>query len=157
MKLIFLFLIFFFINTSYAQSTNFFKDNQIVNIDYKDAPVRNVLEQMLKQSAIKNYFISNDVNGLITLKLENQKFENALKIVMRANNVPLLYKIENDILIIDIRKEIVSIEKTKIDINIKEEPNSIWQKINLTFIDPLDFQAILGRILNNRQFSRYGN
>lgn len=157
MKLIFLFLIFFFINTSYAQSTNFFKDNQIVNIDYKDAPVRNVLEQMLKQSAIKNYFISNDVNGLITLKLENQKFENALKIVMRANNVPLLYKIENDILIIDIRKESVFIEKTKIDINIKEEPNSIWQKINLTFIDPLDFQAILGRILNNRQFSRYGN
>ena len=157
MKLIFLFLIFFFINTSYAQSTNFFKDNQIVNIDYKDAPVRNVLEQMLKQSAIKNYFISNDVNGLITLKLENQKFENALKIVMRANNVPLLYKIENDILIIDIRKEIVSIEKTKIDINIKEEPNSIWQKINLTFIDPLDLQAILGRILNNIQFSRYGN
>lgn len=154
MKYLIAILSIFFSTVSFAQN-NFFSQAKSVTLDYNDAPVRTVLEQMLKQSNIKNYVISNEVEGVITLKLENHNFESALKIVMRANKVPLLYKIENNILIIERRRESILIDTSKLEINTNEETNSSWQVITLNHIDPLDLQIIFGPILNMNQFSRY--
>lgn len=156
MKYLIAVLSIFLCSISFAQNS-FFSNAKNVTLDYNDAPVRTVLEQMLKQSNIKNYVISNEVEGVITLKLENHNFESALKIVMRANKVPLLYKIENNILIIERRRESILLDNPKPDISQKPENNSSWQVIKLTYIDPLDLQIVFGPILNMRQFTRYGN
>ena len=156
MKYFIAFLSIFLCSVSYAQNS-FFNSAKNVTLDYNDAPIRTVLEQMLKQSEIKNYVISNDVEGLITLKLHDYSFESALKIVMRANKVPLLYKIENNILLIERRRETILLDNPKPDISNKNETNTSWQVIKLTYIDPLDLQIVFGPILNIRQFTRYGN
>ena len=62
---------------------------QNISVDLKDAPVRTTLEMMFKQAGIKNYVIENSVAGFVTMKLEDQPFENSLKLVMRAATVPL--------------------------------------------------------------------
>lgn len=156
MKYFIAFLSIFLCSVSFAQNS-FFNSAKNVTLDYNDAPIRTVLEQMFKQSEIKNYVISNDVEGVITLKLDNYSFESALKIVMRANKVPLLYKIENNILLIERRRETILLDNPKPDISNKNETNTSWQVIKLTYIDPLDLQIVFGPILNIRQFTRYGN
>lgn len=156
MKFLFVFLTIFITTISYAQNS-FFTSAKNVSVDYNDAPIRTVLEQMLKQSEIKNYLISNDVEGLVTLKLHNYNFESALKILIRANKVPLLYKIENNILIVEKRKESILIENKKPDITLTEQNDTSWHLISLKYIDPMDLQLILGRVLNLNQFTRYKN
>lgn len=142
---------------SYAQSNKFFDNAKNISVEYLDAPVRSVIEQMMKQGDVKNYLIANDVEGFVTLKLEDQKFENALKIVMRANKIPLLYKIENNILIIEKRKESIVFNKPKIELSNELNINDSWQIIPLNFIDPLDLQVVLGKMIYIRQFSRYNS
>jgi type II secretory pathway component HofQ len=66
-------------------------------MELKDAPVRTSLEMIFKQAGIKNYVIDNSVAGFVTMKLEDQPFENSLKLVMRANTIPLTYLKENDV------------------------------------------------------------
>ena len=55
-----------------------------ITLDEKDAPVRTVLEQVFKQSK-KQYSIDNQVSGLITMSIQEQSFENTLKLIMRAS------------------------------------------------------------------------
>lgn len=156
MKILFLLSLFFLANPVLAQSNKFFDNTKNVTLDYIDTPIRTALEQLLKQGNVKNYYISNDVEGFVTLKLNDQTFENALKIVMRANNVPLLYKIENEILIIEKRKESIIIQKQP-DVEIEKNDESAFEIIPLNFIDPLDLQSVFGQILYVRQFTRYSN
>lgn len=155
MKYLISFLLIFLCTVSNAQNS-FFTSAKNVTLDYNDAPIRTVLEQMLKQSEIKNYVISNDVEGVVTLKLNDYSFESALKIVMRANKVPLLYKIENNILLIERRRETILLDNPKPDVEIATNNNSTWEKIPLIYIDPLDLQVVFGPILNMSQFTRYG-
>jgi len=143
--------------TAYAQSNKFFDNAKNVSIDYIDAPVRSVIEQMMKQGNVKNYLISNDVEGFVTLKLDDQKFETALKIMMRANKIPLLYKIENDVLIIEKRKESIILNNTPPEIKQESSENDSWEIIPLNFIDPLDLQIVFGNIINMRQFTRFNS
>jgi len=44
--------------------------------------------------------IENSVAGFVTMKLEDQPFENSLKLVMRAATVPLTYTKENNVWIV---------------------------------------------------------
>ena len=71
--------------------------SQNISVDLKDSPVRTTLEMMFKQAGIKNYVIENSVAGFVTMKLEDQPFENSLKLVMRAATIPLTYTKENDV------------------------------------------------------------
>lgn len=123
-----------------------------ITLDEKDAPVRTVLEQVFKQSK-KQYSIDNQVSGLITMSIQEQSFENTLKLIMRASSVPLTYTIENNVYLVKVRQITqqpsippISIEKTE------NKNNIIFERIPLTFIDPLDLQMPLGRILYIKQF-----
>ena len=71
--------------------------SQNISVDLKDSPVRTTLEMMFKQAGVKNYVIDNSVAGFVTMKLEDQPFENSLKLVMRAATIPLTYTKENDV------------------------------------------------------------
>ena len=136
---------------SFAQSN--------ITMELKDAPVRTSLEMIFKQAGIKSYVIENSVSGVISMNLSEQPFENALKLVMRANTVPLTYTKENDVYIVKARRIVIEAnpEPTNYsDLIMERSRNSItWEKIHLNYIDPFDLQAVLGNILFINQFGRF--
>jgi hypothetical protein len=128
---------------------------QNISVDLKDAPVRTTLEMMFKQAGIKNYVIDNSVSGFVTMKLEDQPFENSLKLVMRAATVPLTYTKENDVWIVK-QRIVTEFKPTPTpDISL-EKPNSVaFEVIHLNHIDPFDLMSVLGNILFVNQFQRF--
>ena len=136
---------------SFAQSN--------ITMELKDAPVRTSLEMIFKQAGIKSYVIENSVYGVISMNLSDQPFENSLKLVMRANTVPLTYTKENDVYIVKARRIVIEAnpEPTNYsDLIMQSTKNSItWEKIHLNYIDPFDLQAVLGNILFINQFGRF--
>jgi hypothetical protein len=144
-KLIIAFVFALFCSSSYAQN---------ISVDLKDAPVRTTLEMMFKQAGIKNYVIDNSVVGFITMTLEDQPFENSLKLVMRAATVPLTYTKENNVWIV--KERVFTEYKQQAPDILKEQPRGImFERIPLTFIDPFDLMSVLGNITFINQFSRY--
>ena len=107
-------------------------------MELKDAPVRTSLEMIFKQAGIKSYVIDNSVYGFISMNLSDQPFENALKLVMRANTVPLTYTKENDVYIVK-QRIVTPVPQTAGPDPIPEQRNVLsWERIPLTFIDPFD-------------------
>lgn len=132
---------------SYAQSN--------ITMELKDAPVRTSLEMIFKQAGIKNYVIDNSVSGFISMNLTDQPFENALKLIMRANTVPLTYTRENDVYIVKQRISTPTPQTGGFD-PIPEKKNTVhWEVIRFNYIDPFDLQSVLGNILFINQFSRF--
>ena len=129
---------------------------QNISVDLKDAPVRTTLEMMFKQAGIKNYVIENSVAGFVTMKLEDQPFENSLKLVMRAATVPLTYTKENNVWIVKSRR--ITIEANP-DPNYNSDTLPImsnsFEFIKLNHIDPFDLMSVLGNILFVNQFQRF--
>ncbi len=133
---------------SFAQSN--------ITMELRDAPVRTSLEMIFKQAGIKSYVIENSVYGVISMNLSDQPFENALKLVMRANTVPLTFTKENDVYIVKQRIVTPTPQTAGPDPIPENLRNNVsWERIPLTFIDPFDLQAVLGNILFINQFSRY--
>jgi len=134
-----------------------YSQNNLVSLELKDAPVRTTIELVFKQAGIKNYLIDNEVAGVITMTITEQPLESTLKLIMRAATLPLTYTKENNVYIVKVRK--VNENKTfseppKID-KFESSPGVIFERIPLTFIDPLDLQILFGPILNNNQFRRF--
>ena len=128
---------------------------QNISVDLKDAPVRTTLEMMFKQAGIKNYVIDNSVAGFVTMTLEDQPFENSLKLVMRAATTPLSYTKENNVWIVKQRISTPTPQTGGPDLIPNVKNNSSWERIPLTFIDPVDLMSAFGNILIINQFSRY--
>lgn len=145
-KLIIAFVFALFCSSSYAQN---------ITVDLKDAPVRTTLEMMFKQAGIKNYVIDNSVVGFITMTLEDQPFENSLKLVMRAATVPLTYTKENDVWIVK-ERVFTEFKQPTPEITVEQPRGVMFERIPLTFIDPIDLMSAFGFILDIRQFGRYG-
>ena len=146
--------------SAYAQQTG--RDRVIPNVtlDLKDAPIRGAIEAMFKQAGINNYVIDNNVSGFVTLKITEQPFENAFKLIMRASSVPLTYTKENEVWIVKPR----TITQNPQDLggNTPEDPTPVrppaaFERINLTYLDPMDLQNILGGVQTVSFFSRFGN
>jgi hypothetical protein len=150
MKKILLVLSLFFI-----MSTMTFAQTNSISLDLKDAPIRSTLEMAFKQAGIKNYVIDNEVAGFVTMTITEQPFENTLKLIMRAVTVPLTYVKENDIYIVKVRKITEFKQSSAPDITIYERTsNIVFERIPLTYIDPLDLMSVFGPILNINQFNR---
>jgi hypothetical protein len=131
---------------SFAQSN--------ITMELKDAPVRTSLEMIFKQAGIKSYVIENSVYGVISMNLSDQPFDNALKLVMRANTVPLTYTKENDVYIVKARV-FTDYKQPKPEITLEQPKGIMFEKIYLNYIDPFDLQAVLGNILFINQFGRF--
>ena len=152
MKKFFMFLIVLSIcSCSFAQSN--------ITMELKDAPVRTSLEMIFKQAGIKSYVIENSVSGFISMNLTDQPFENALKLIMRANTIPLTYTKENDVYIVKSRRIVIEANPDPnfySDLIMQVPKNSVsWERIPLTFIDPFDLQIVLGNMIFINQFGRY--
>ena len=131
---------------SFAQSN--------ITMELKDAPVRTSLEMIFKQAGIKSYVIENSVYGVISMNLSDQPFENSLKLVMRANTVPLTYNKENDVYIVKARV-FTDYKQPTPEITLEQPRGIMFEKIYLNHIDPFDLQAVLGNILFINQFGRF--
>ena len=146
-----LLLVLLICSCSFAQSN--------ITMELKDAPVRTSLEMIFKQAGIKSYVIENSVSGVISMNLSDQPFESALKLVMRANTIPLTYTKENDVYIVKARRIVIEAnpEPTNYsDFIMERTRNSItWEVIRFNHIDPFDLQSIFGNILFVNQFRRY--
>ena len=147
-KIFFIIAVFCLCSMSFAQSN--------ITLELKDAPVRTTVEMMFKQAGIKNYVIDNSVAGFVTMKLEDQPFENSLKLVMRAATIPLTYLKENDVWIVKSRRIIIEANP---DPNFNSDPlpvkSNSFQVIRLNHIDPFDLMSVLGNILFVNQFQRF--
>jgi type II secretory pathway component GspD/PulD (secretin) len=147
-KIFFIVAVFCLCSVSFAQSN--------ITLELKDAPVRTTVEMIFKQAGIKNYVIDNSVAGFVTMKLEDQPFENSLKLVMRANTIPLTYLKENDVWIVKSRR--IKIEANP-DPNFDSDPlpvkSNSFQVIRLNHIDPFDLMSVFGNILFVNQFQRF--
>jgi hypothetical protein len=144
------FILFAMSKMTFAQS-----DNSNITLDLKDAPIRATLELVFKQAGVKNYVIDNDVAGFVTMTTE-QPFENTIKLIMRAATVPLTYIKENDVYIIKVRKITEFKQPPAPEITVQPQNNVSFERIPLTFIDPIDLMSAFGKILYIRQFNRYG-
>jgi hypothetical protein len=128
-----------------------------VTFDLQDAPIRSTLEAAFKQAGINNYIIDNNVVGFVTLKITEQPFENALKLIMRAASVPLTYTKENSVWIVKPRVINQNPQDTTSAPTGTEEiarPNAAYERINLTYLDPMDLSQILGGVINVSFFTR---
>jgi len=141
-----LLLVLLICSCSFAQSN--------ITMELKDAPVRTSLEMIFKQAGIKSYVIENSVYGVISMNLSDQPFENSLKLVMRANTVPLTYTRENDVYIVKARV-FTEYKQSTPEISLEKPKGIMFEKIYFNHIDPFDLQAIFGNILFINQFSRY--
>ena len=133
---------------SFAQSN--------ITMELKDAPVRTSLEMIFKQAGIKSYVIENSVYGVISMNLSDQPFENALKLIMRANTVPLTYTKENDVYIVKARV-FTEYKQSTPEITLEKPKGIMFEKIYLNHIDPFDLQGVFGNILFMNQFGRFTN
>ncbi|MBC7805426.1 MAG: hypothetical protein H7145_04675 [Akkermansiaceae bacterium] len=61
-----------------------------VTLDVKDAPIREVLEKVLRAAGV-DFAIDPAVRGSITVKMRDIPFENALKLIMQSSTPPLTY------------------------------------------------------------------
>jgi len=141
--------------TAYAQQE---RNPNSITLDLKDAPIRTTLEMAFKQAGITNYVIDNNVAGFVTMTITDQPFENALKLIMRAATVPLTYIKENNVYIVKPRQISQNTLPATPDIS-QETPaanNVSFERIPLTFIDPIDLMGAFGNILYIRQFNRSG-
>ncbi len=141
--------------TAYAQQE---RNPNSITLDLKDAPIRTTLEMAFKQAGITNYVIDNNVAGFVTMTITDQPFENALKLIMRAATVPLTYIKENNVYIVKPRQISLNTLPATPDIS-QEAPatnNVSFERIPLTFIDPIDLMGAFGNILYIRQFNRSG-
>lgn len=136
----------------------------LVTIDLKEAPARSAFEMLFKSAKVKNYVIDNTVTGFITISLEEQPLDSAIRYMLLANTMPLTMIKDNNVYIIKRRTSDQAprdaannpppsppLPETKQD----RDTNVTWEKIHLNFIDPLDLQILFGPILNIQQFSRF--
>lgn len=121
-----------------------------VNLDLRDAPLRQALEQLFAAAGAQ-FAIDPNVAGFVTLKINDQPFENALKLILRSSAVPLTYSKENNVYIVKVRTV-----DPNANVNVAPPPEPVTQErpayqplevIPLTYVDPFDLQQILGVIV----------
>src|SRR5215217_6577368 len=61
-----------------------------ITLDLRDAPVRQALEQLFNNAKV-DFSIANEVQGFVTLKITDQPFENALRLILRSSSIPLTF------------------------------------------------------------------
>jgi hypothetical protein len=119
-----------------------------ITLDLRDAPIRQALEQLFAAAKV-DFQIDNSVVGFVTLKITDQPFENALKLILRASPIPLTYARESGVFIVKPRPMLATDPSLAAapppPFEGTQKPNyQPLEQIQLTYIDPLDLAGILG-------------
>jgi hypothetical protein len=122
-----------------------------ISLDVRDAPLRQVLEQIF-QTAKVDYSIDNAVAGYVTLRVTDQSFDNALRLVLRSATVPLSYSVDSGVYIVKPRLENPVADRYPLPLPppvpqaTARDANKYqnYEVIQLTYIDPADLSQVLG-------------
>jgi hypothetical protein len=120
-----------------------------ITLDLRDAPIRQALEQLFAAAKV-DFQIDNSVVGFVTLKITDQPFENALKLILRASPIPLTYARESGVFIVKPRPlattdpSLAAAPPPPLDPSLQKPNYQPLEQIQLTYIDPLDLAGILG-------------
>ena len=115
-----------------------------VTLDLRDAPIRAALEQIFN-SAKLDYSIAPTVQGYVNLKITDQPFDNALKLILRSSTTPLTYSVTNGVCIVQPR----TVSDTSRDVapppSTAETTRTTnnYEQIELTYVDPADLSRLL--------------
>lgn len=125
-----------------------------ISVDLRDAPIRSALEQIFN-SANLQYSIDPQVSGFVTLKIRDQPFENALKLIMRTATIPLTYVKEDNVYIVKPRPLAPVVTSTPDNSpEVEDTQRRPADIIPLTYIDAVDLQQLIGPIQFLRPFTR---
>jgi len=124
-----------------------------VTLDVKDAPLRQVLEQLFNTAKV-DYSIDNSVTGYVTLRVTEQPFDNALRLVLRSSQEPLAYTVETGVYIVKPRRTYMIDDSSLAIRSAPGAPQTApsntprkyqnYEVIQLTYIDPADLAQVLG-------------
>ena len=130
-----------------------------ITLDLRDAPVRQALEQLFNNAKV-DFSIANEVQGFVTLKITDQPFENALRLILRSSSIPLTFVNENGVYIVKPRITDPNIGGPLPPVQPDPGPGVASaappEVIPLNYIDALDLQAIFPSIRLIRSFVRQG-
>src|SRR5258708_30858200 len=122
-----------------------------VTLNLENADLRYALK-LLFTSAGVNYTLDQAVQGTVTVALTDVQFRTALESVLRSTQSvsPLTYRVEDSVYIITPKVEVVETAGNPPD-EVKPEPKSRIQKIQLNFADVYDIvQAFGGTMIQSR-------
>ncbi len=127
-----------------------------ITLDLRDAPVRQALEQLFNNAKV-DFSIANEVQGFVTLKITDQPFENALRLILRSSSIPLTFVRESGVYIVKPRvtEALTPEAPPPFDNTVNQPPTATYDQIQLTYIDPADLAGTLG-ITFIRSFTRQG-
>jgi hypothetical protein len=118
-----------------------------ITLDLRDAPVRQALEQLFNNAKV-DFSIANEVQGFVTLKITDQPFENALRLILRSSSIPLTFVRESGVYIVKPRVTEAANSNDNlpppVDSNVNTLPTATYDQIQLTYIDSMDLAGALG-------------
>jgi hypothetical protein len=132
--------------------------NKKVSINLENAEIRYAVK-LLFQSVGVNYVLDQSLQGIyVTVSLNDVPFRTALESILRASSqVPLTYRVENDIYIISPKQQETPSEQTSETENPEANtPKSRWQKIQVNYADAIDLAYAFGGSQIYSRFSSQG-
>ncbi|GAB4460868.1 MAG: hypothetical protein OHK0029_25430 [Armatimonadaceae bacterium] len=122
-----------------------------VSLDVRDAPLRTALEQLFEKAKV-DFVLDPRVAGFVTLRLTDQPFENALKLLLRSGAVPLSYRVENGVYIVEPRtvepsSRTVSLTPPPAPATLETPSRIPLETIQLVHIDPFDLAPLFNLTL----------
>jgi hypothetical protein len=125
-----------------------------VSIDLKDAPIRSALEQIFNAANVQ-YQLGNEIQGFVTLKIRDQPFDNALKLILRSASTPLTFVKEGGVYIVKPRPVTPSSSGNQEVPSVDEPPaKRQFETITLSYIDAADLEHLFGPFVYLRPFQR---
>lgn len=144
------------VRSAHAQANAAVKALPPISLDLRDAPIRQALEQLFTNGGVQ-FSIDNSVTGYITLKIQDQPFESALRLIMRASSVPLTYTLEGGVYFVKPRPLVTApvvdtAPPPDVNNNTQQKQYLPLEQIQLVYADPYDLVGILGiQVLTNFQ------
>jgi hypothetical protein len=142
------------------------KKDQLITLELKDSPIRVALDTLFMGRGL-NYVIDQSVAGSVSsLSLRDVSFDQALKVLLKSVDPPLVYRKDGDVYIISVKKEEpLQNPNTAFDplsSKIPDEPipadDIKMEKIALNFVDAFDLKDLIqgGDTRNSGSASGFG-
>ena len=126
-----------------------------VTVDLRDVPIRTALEDLFRSVRV-DYSIDPAVAGSVHLQATDVPFETALKLILRASVMPLMYSKDGGVYVVKPRPVAANGAPVPVAAAQADVPKSAgYETIDLAYIDILDL-AQLFNIKMLPQFTRQG-
>ena len=125
------------------------KDQSLITLELKDSPIKVALDSLFLGKGL-NYVVDQSVSGTVgTLSLKEVPFDQALKVLLKSADPPLVYRKDGDVYIISVKKEepLPNPGIDNLSTRIPDEPipaNDIkMEKIALNCVDAFDLKDLI--------------